>query len=80
MLWSPHQYLNRACTELSISYRFNSVPGQRFFEDDSALRRELDRRDKKNLQKKTQDEFFSGVKSLSEILESEKVEPPQNEK
>ena len=70
LFWSPHQYLNRACTELSINYRFNSVPGQRVFEDDSALRRELDRRDKKNLQKKTQDEFFSGAKSLSEILEN----------
>ena len=80
MLWSPHQYLNRAYTELSINYRFNSVPGQRVFEDDSALHRETDLKKWKKLEKKTQDEFFSGVKSLSEILESEKVEPPQNEK
>ena len=80
LLWSPHQYLNRAYTELSINYRFNSVPGQRVFEDDSALHRETDLKKWKKLEKKTQDEFFSGVKSLSEILESEKVEPPQNEK
>jgi len=74
LLWSPHQYLNRACTELSINYRFNSVPGQRVFEDDSALHRETDLKKWKMLEKNTQDEFFSGVKSLSEILESENSE------
>ena len=74
LFWSPHQYLNRAYTELSINYRFNSVPGQRVFEDDSALHRETDLKKWKMLEKNTQDEFFSGVKSLSEILESENSE------
>ena len=80
LLWSPHQYLNRAYTELSINYRFNSVPGQRVFEDDSALHRELELKKWKKLEKKTQDEFFSGVKSLSEILENENSENDKNGK
>ena len=78
--WRPRRYLTESGFELAIKYRFNSVPDQRVFEDDSALRRELNRRDKKNLQKKTQNEFFSGVKSLSEILENENSENHKNGK
>ena len=68
--WRPRRYLTGPGIELAIKYRFNSVPDQRVFEDDSALHRELELKKWKKLEKNTQDEFFSGVKSLSEILEN----------
>ncbi|MBO4492451.1 MAG: hypothetical protein J5944_13970 [Lentisphaeria bacterium] len=78
--WRPRRYLAESGFELAIKYRFNSVPDQRVFEDDSALHRELELKKWKKLEKKTQDEFFSGAKSLSEILENENSENDKNGK
>ena len=67
--WSPHWYLKRdRCISLLVNYRFNSVPDQRVFEDDSALRRKIEYSKRKEMKEKLQNEIFKGAKSLSEIL------------
>ena len=66
--WRPRRYLAESWMELAIRYRFNSVPDQRVFEDDSALRRKIEYSKRKEMKEKLQDEIFKGAKSLSEIL------------
>ena len=69
LFWSPHCYLKSdRCISLSIRYRFNSVPDQRVFEDDSALHKKIEYAEWMVMEKKLQDEIFKGAKSLSEIL------------